>query len=68
MENKQEINNLVNIAMYHVEHAIKAVNDAEELSIDSSYLTDLFSKVRSNLALSSFYIKVANDVTENISV
>ena len=68
MNNQQEINNLVNIAIHHVQCAIDAVEDAEALSVSTRYLSDLLKSVFSNLSGSHHYLNVANDVTESISV
>ena len=68
MDNQQEINNLVNIALHHVQCATDAIEEAEVLSISTRYISDLLKSVFSNLAQSHHYLTVANDVTESISV
>ena len=68
MENKEEINNLVNIAMHHVRYAMEAIEEAEALSVSTRYISDLLRNVFSNLAGSHHYLTVANDVTESVSV
>ena len=68
MENQQEFNNLVNIALHHVQYAMDAVEEAEALSISTRYISDLLKNVFTNLAGSHHYLTVANDVTESISV
>jgi hypothetical protein len=68
MDKQQEINNLVNIAIHHVKYALYAVEEAESLSISTHYVSDVLRKVFSSLAQSEYYLNVANDVTESISV
>jgi hypothetical protein len=68
MDNKQDINNLVNVALHHVQYALNAVEEAESLSTSTHYISDVLRRVFSNLAQSQYYLNVANDVTESISV
>jgi len=68
MENQVEINNLVNVARYHVDHAINAIEEAEVLSSSSRYISDLFKQTFNNLSSAGHYLNVANDITESVSV
>ena len=68
MENQAKINNLVNVARYHVDHAINAIQEAEDLSLSTRYIHDLLRQSYSNLSMSQHYLNVANDITESVSV
>lgn len=68
MENQAEINNLVNVARYHVDHAINAIEEAQLLSVSSRYISDLFRQTFNNLSSAGHYLNVANDVSESVSV